>query len=465
MELVLNMSSNKNRLAFILIALFAMTVLAACTQSKPEATATPVPTATPTPVPVESIDIDPVADPQGFLAALPQAEVDCAASAVGGMDVLIELISFEEGVRADISDPKLKVLASCMSDDTMRKIVVGQLEIETGGLSATTAACVANHTDGIDFASMFSGQTVEPETVISTLQALFCLSAQERLALESSDQQIIEVEQLGGIDALECAIDGAGPNGITAFSEIFQSDGDVDPLAVGQFMPLLIDCGVVDNSSFEESGITSEQFACLFETIDSTTLASFLSSSDSPSESLDLSGAASVLAAMGSCGLDLQKILDASVNGETVTGEGTGSSSDPLPIIGGEVVSSDILFCLTDNGVSVELAASYAAGLTDDTEAELIAALAVCQGEGSDGGGEGSSGDGGIVIPDGNGGSTTLDPTIFDSLPITAEQAECLINEIGIEQMEGIAAGTTSPIAVLPALGACNISIADLIAA
>lgn len=152
------MSLKKNRLAFAILALFAMTVLAACATSKPASTATPVPTATPTPVPVESIDIDPTVDPEGFLAALPSAEVDCAASAVGGMNMLIELISFEEGIRADISDPKLKVLASCMSDDTMRQVVVGQLKLETGGLSASTTACVAGHTDGIDFASMFSGK-------------------------------------------------------------------------------------------------------------------------------------------------------------------------------------------------------------------------------------------------------------------------------------------------------------------
>ena len=59
----------------------------------------------------------------------------------------------------------------------------------------------------------------------------------------------------------------------------------------------------------------------------------------------------------------------------------------------------------------------------------------------------------------------TSPQSIFESLPISAEQAQCLIDEIGIEQLTGIADGTSSPLAILPALGTCNISITDLIAA
>ena len=39
-------------------------------------------------------------------------------------------------------------------------------------------------------AGKFSGQVIDQDTVVSTLQALFCLSPEERKALENSDQTL-----------------------------------------------------------------------------------------------------------------------------------------------------------------------------------------------------------------------------------------------------------------------------------
>ncbi|MDA0232464.1 MAG: hypothetical protein O3B04_06090 [Chloroflexi bacterium] len=186
------MSLKKNRLAVALISIAAVTALAACASAKaPAPTNTPVPTATP--VPVLAISIDPQTDPAGFLAALPAAEVDCASSAVGGIDELTELVSLSEDNTEGISRTQLSVLGSCISNSTVQRVVLGQLELETGGLSAETTACVTRYTDGIDFAGLFSGQVIGQDTVVSTLQALFCLSPAERKALESGDQSIIEI--------------------------------------------------------------------------------------------------------------------------------------------------------------------------------------------------------------------------------------------------------------------------------
>ncbi len=440
------MAIKKNRSFVILLAVLSLAALAACT-SPPPATPTPnpTPTATATPIPVEAIKIDPRLDPDAFLAALPKAEVDCAASAVGSVEVLAELVAFPDAPTVDVSDTQLKVLASCISGDTVQKVVIGQLELETGGLSASSSACVATHTDGINFGSLFAGQVSDSDTIVSTLQALFCLSAEERRALESSDQEIIDLSSLGGIDALECAIDGAGPTGIESFGSMFGSDGEVNVLAVSELMPLLIDCGVVSDSTLGDSAISVDQFSCLFEQLDPETLNSFLAIADDPNATPDLSGAVELLSAFTACGIDLQDLVDSS--------EPPGGQPG-----GGVVVSSELPICLSDNGVNASLAANYAAGLADASDPMLAAALAACEG----GNGGGSSG--GIVVPGTNGGSTTIDPSVFDSLPITAEQAQCLIDEIGPEQIEGLADGTTSPLALLGPLATCNISIADLIA-
>ena len=445
------MAPKKNSLTLALLALVATVILAACASS-PSPTATPAPTATPTPVPPQVIKVDPKTVPADFLAAIPSAEVDCATSAIGGLDRLTKLVSQSEDNTDDISRTQLNVLGSCISNATVQRVILGQLELETGGLSPETTACVSRYTDGIDFASLFSGQVIDQDTVVSTLQALFCLSPGERKALENSDQTLIEITQLGGIDALECAIDRAGTDQLAAFAGIFDDDGSVDLLAVGEFMPFLIDCGVVEEDSFQSAGITSAQLSCLFEQLDPEALASFLAITKNPSATPDLTTAASLFAAMGACGLDLQEIIEKS--GSTgIDPVGTGGSSVPS-------MSADLLVCLVDNGVSSSVVSNYAIGLADTSDPKLTAALALCEGEASSSGGT----DGMIVVPDGSGGTTSIDPATFDSLPITAEQVECLVAEMGADQLEGIVAGTVSPLVALGALGACNISIADLLA-
>jgi hypothetical protein len=129
---------------------------------------------------------------------------------------------------------------------------------------------------------------------------------------------------------------------------------------------------------------------------------------------------------MGECGLDLQEILD-SANG----------SDFELPDVGTGIpaISPELLVCLTDNGISSTVVSNYAVGLADTTDPDLMAALAICDGSSS-----GSSSGDGVVVPNGSGGTTTVDPAVFDALPITAEQAICLIDEVGAETLDGIAA-------------------------
>lgn len=437
----------KSLVLVTLLSVFAVIALAACSSSEatPTATASPTEVPTATPVPIKIIAINPEEDPEGFLAALPASEVDCAIAAVGGREQLVSLIS-SAGDEADgISDTQLRVLASCIGSDTMRAIVIGQLDLESGGLSDATVACIAQYTAGINFAGVFSGQVIQTDAIVSTLQALFCLSPEERAALENSGTNLVSIDTPGGIDALECAVDGAGPEGIQVFADMFGPDGEVDPLAVSKFMPLMIDCGLVDEEAFAESGMTPVQLSCMFEKLDPEALATLMTATGSTSGTPDLSVIANLFTALDECGIDLQALIDAI---DPYGGPSTTITPD---------ISVDLLFCLTENGVSPGVASNYAAGLVDASDPAISAALTLCADD--DAGGE----PGEITVPDGSGGTTTFDPAVLEALPITVEQAQCLINEIGIEQLAGIADGTVSPLTALAALSACNISITDLL--
>jgi hypothetical protein len=123
---------------------------------------------------------------------------------------------------------------------------------------------------------------------------------------------------------------------------------------------------------------------------------------------------------------------------------------------GEPVLPVEVLTCLTEHGVTADVALSFAAGLADTSEATLAAAIEACIGA--------DEGEEGVVVPDGSGGTTTIDPAIFESLPISAEQAQCLVDTIGAEQLEGIANGTVSPVTVLGALSTCGITLTELLA-
>ena len=72
----------------LFLAVAALLAIVIACNSRFEQTATSVPpTVIPTPVPLAPIEIDPIADPVGFLNALPTAEATCATDALGNATV------------------------------------------------------------------------------------------------------------------------------------------------------------------------------------------------------------------------------------------------------------------------------------------------------------------------------------------------------------------------------------------
>lgn len=439
------MLTRGNRIILIVIAAFAVTALAACGTSSSSPTTTPEPSPTVTPVPVSaSITIDPEADPTGFLNALPQTEVQCAASAVGGQENLIRLVSRVDGNTDGISDQQLNIMASCVSDETVASIAIGQLELQAGTLSFTTKACVSRHIAEIDFSYFFDDSDIDANSTVASLQAIFCLTADERIALETSDLDLFDFGEIGGIAALECSIDAAGPTGLQDYAEFTSGESSENAALASRFIPILIECGVMTDSDFEDTGITATQIACLFNELDEDAVSSFYGLQNDPDAEIDFSIATDLIAAMVAC----------DINTESLLGGLTGIVDDPeIDISQIPTVSTEIILCLGDNGVGAGLLADYLAGQADLNDSTLASALEICAGDGD---GEG------IVIPDGNGGTTTLDPSIVESLPFTLEEIQCIVDEVGVEQLEGLANGTTSPLSLLGALGACDISLSDL---
>jgi hypothetical protein len=296
--------------SLILLAIAAiMAVVIACggatepTATPVPPTATPVPpTPTPTPVPVAPIEIDPLADPVAFYNALTESEASCAADALGGLDRVLAMLESDLGpdklttVEADAVD-------ACLSDDTVQAVFVGQLAREAGGLSDATIICISEKIGGMSAAGLFT-ETPATDSIISSLQGVFCLDHNERAALSSTDT-MYGFGELGGIDAIECVVNGVGPTGLEDLTGLASADA-IDFAAVGELFPLFIECGAIQDEQFEELGVTTDQIGCVLGEIGEDALTLFDTTSAEP----DLSQLGPILAALGTCGISREELLE-----------------------------------------------------------------------------------------------------------------------------------------------------------
>ena len=287
-----------------------MAVVIACSSSpKPTAspvppTDVPVPTATATPVPVAPIEIDPITDPVGFLSMLPADEATCAIDAVGGRDRVIAMMS------SSLGDDRLTVaeanaLDNCLSEDTVNAIFIGQLSREAGGLSDDTIVCIGEQIGGMSAAGLFLEEPAA-DVIISSLKGVFCLASDERARISASEAAY-GFGELGGIDALECVVNGVGPTGLTDLVDVFSGE-EYDFEALGDLFPLMIECGAVDDSEFEELGVSADQIGCVLGELGEDGLALFDQAAGEP----DLSDLGALLGTLSNCGIELDDLMGAS---------------------------------------------------------------------------------------------------------------------------------------------------------
>ena len=341
-------------------------------------TPTPTPEPTPTPIPLVPISIDPTEDPIGFFEALPESEASCVADAIGGRDQVIALLESSVDSGSFWVD-EIDAIDDCISDETVQRVFAGQLDRETGGLSDATMSCIREQTTGLSAAGLFA-EELEVDSAISVLKGVFCLNDEERTAIALNDAAY-GFGEYGGIDALECIVNGVGPTGLTDLISMGSSldASEIDFSAIAGLFPLLIECGALDDSDFEETGMTADQLGCLFGELGESGLALV----DPAAGDTDFGDLAALFAAFDVCGLELDALLDAaelpldtSSSGDvtpdpTVQVEATAVIPDIAEIE--KLFTTEQIICLTAEIGEDEIANLLAGGAPD---LSLFAALA-----------------------------------------------------------------------------------------
>ncbi len=276
-----------------------LVIVMACTSAPP--TPTPVPP-TPTPVPVRPILFDPATQTYQFMDALPRSEVDCAVQVVGGEDRVISLLQKDyEDIR--LTEPEIEAVGACFSSETVRRVIEGQLDREAGGLSDATVTCIGEQIGGLSAAALFT-EDAGADSTIGLIKSIFCLNDEERAAVSTGGVGEFGFADLGGIDALECVVNRTGPTGLEDLMGAFSSDAaDFDTLT--NLFPIMIECGAIDDSNFEDSGMTAVQVGCLVNELGEGGLSLLDPNAAEPA----MADVILMFAALNACGIDSEGLM------------------------------------------------------------------------------------------------------------------------------------------------------------
>jgi hypothetical protein len=233
-------------------------------------------------------------DPNRFISEMPVSEINCLSNALGSKQILIDLISAEPGT-VYIDQEQAKTSDACLSNKTIERIIIGQLDLHAGGLSQNSVDCIKDRTGGSGSFVYLFAQDPPDETYLTILQALFCIDTEERMIFESSRLGKL-TSALGGIEKIECIVNEIGPLRLNKLGSIFNSlptilyenQGSLDSLR-----PLLA-CGYLDKQ-LDVAGITSFEAICLLEHADKNLVSAVLVGNQnqiSPKLVLDLVNAA-----------------------------------------------------------------------------------------------------------------------------------------------------------------------------
>jgi hypothetical protein len=282
-----------------------------------------------------------------------------------------------------LTESEAAALDGCLSDETVRAVFIGQLSREAGTLSDATIICIGEQIGGMSAAGLFLDEPAA-DVIISSLKGVFCLSHEEREAISASEA-FFGFGELGGIDAIECVVNGVGPTGLEDLLGVFSADS-IDFALIGDQFPLLIDCGAINDALFEDTGLTADQFGCVLSSLGEDGLALLDPTAAEP----DFSEIGAVLIALGDCGIEIADLLESSelpLDPDAMT-DPAGSLIDPtvIPTVQIEspedVADLDLPFtpeqiiCLTAELGEDEIANLLAGGAPD---LSLFAALGTCE--------------------------------------------------------------------------------------
>lgn len=214
---------------------------------------------TPSPAPV-LITVNPGEDPAGFLKVLPASERLCLEQAVG-LEQLEEFIAR--------NDPREEFLQECVGEDTIRRVTLGQMAGEAGGLSDGTATCLLEETESLDFRKLVFEDEIGPEFRELFQAYAFCLSDEELLRSwgDTSGNPMLTATQL------RCIVSST-PEAIFMIGR-----------PIPEFAELYEECGIPTHLIGEPAEpplISAEQEACLIDALGESAMREVFSGQRSP---------------------------------------------------------------------------------------------------------------------------------------------------------------------------------------
>ena len=389
----------------------------------------------PTIIPFQPITLDPRRD--SLFEALPAYESSCLADNLGGRKKAASVIdlSYTSGLLgSSLSAEVLDATNKCITQQTIDELIVGQMTIDSAGISDTTVNCIREKTSGvpIEIILAITTQDVAFDSIFVLLQSALCLNIQERENISKSDS-FFGFSEFGGINAIECAANKLGPTDLMNVLEAFNADDSgkfFDFSMIPDHVPLLIECGLIGDSAFESTGLSAQQIGCLLKENEEKTIQVMKSASNG---SLEIKDLAEISVAIEACELALEDLIQA-----------VGIQVTPQP------TATEPALQLTD-----EATATVPSNLqvTPQPTATEPASLQ--------------------IAPKATSKESTEDKQPSDTATSTTspdlesifsdEQLECLRKELGEDMIDMLLAGGAPNITMLPVLTSCSIDLSSLL--
>ena len=432
------------------ISIFISVLAAAsvsCSNETSEPTQTPVPPTptliaitpavpSPTIVPFQPITLDRQRD--SLFEALPENESSCLADNLGGREKAASVIdlSYTSGLLgSSLSAEVLDATNKCITQQTIDELIVGQMTVDSAGISDTTVNCIREKTSGIPIEIILATTTqdIAFDSIFVLLQSALCLNIQERENVSKSES-FFGFSEFGGINAIECAANKLGPTDLMNVLEAFRADDSgklFDFSMIPDYVPLLIECGLIGDSAFESTGLSAQQIGCLLKENEEKMIQIMESASDS---SLEIKDLAEISVAIEACELALEDLIQAV--GIQVTPQPT--ATEPANL---QITSEATAIVPANLQVTPQPTATESASLQITPEATSKESTEDKQ-------------------PSDTATSTTSPDleSIFSD-----EQLECLRRELGEDMIDMLLAGGAPNITMLPILTSCSIELSSLL--
>ena len=435
---------DKRLAIFIFISVLAAASVSCSMTSEP--TQTPVPPSptliaitpavpSPTIVPFQPITVDRQKD--SLFEALPAYESSCLADNLGGREKAASVIdlSYTSGLLgSSLSAEVLDATNKCITQQTIDELIVGQMTVDSAGISDTTVNCIREKTSGVPIEIILATTTqdIAFDSIFVLLQSALCLNIQERENVSKSES-FFGFSEFGGINAIECAANKLGPTDLMDVLEAFRTDDSgklFDFSMIPDHVPLLIECGLIGDSAFASTGLSAHQIGCLLKENEEKTIQIMESASDG---SLEIKDLAEISVAIEACELALEDLIQAV--GIQVTPQPT--ATEPALQITAEATATD--------PANVQV--------TPQPTATEPASLQITPKPTSKESTEDKQ-------PSDTATSTTSPDleSIFSD-----EQLECLRKELGEDMIDMLLTGGAPNITMLPVLTSCSIELSSLL--